>query len=144
MLAPQLPATADFRFTARAYTRWSDEDNMSVLNHAVLLTLIEEARYQYGTHLGLLDSKKPFGFVLGQTNIRFLAPGHGPAPVDIAIRTTKLGRSSFEQAYRISCAETGTIWAEATAAMVMWNLKDRCSCVMHEDFRATMAEFEGL
>ncbi|MBT3340585.1 MAG: acyl-CoA thioesterase [Planctomycetes bacterium] len=144
MLAPQLPDSSDFRFTAHATTRWSDEDNMKVVNHTVLLTLIEEARWQYGKHLGLIDANTPFAFVLGQTCIRFLAPGHGPAPVKIALRTTRLGRSSFEQAYRISCAETGTVWAEATATLVMWNGENRCSCEMPDDFRAALAGFEGL
>ena len=144
MQAPQVPPSSNFRFHARCRTRWSDEDNQGVLNNAVYLTLLEEARFQYFQHLGQIGIHKHFTFVLGQVLVRFLAPGRGPAEVQVAIATVHLGNRSFRQAYRIQDAEDGTVWAEAEAEMVIWDGKQRCSAPMPEAFRQALASFEGL
>ena len=140
MEAPQTPES--FSFRCPLTVRWSDEDNQGVLNNAVYLTLLEEARHAYFSRLGLLEGNR-FPFVLAQTNIRFLAPGHGPAPVEVELATTRLGDKSFEQAYRIRGAD-GTPWAEAEALLVAWDNGARRSCSMSDGFRRAVAEFEGL
>ncbi|MBC8370552.1 MAG: acyl-CoA thioesterase [Planctomycetes bacterium] len=144
MDAPQLPTALEFNFTADCQTRWSDEDNLGVLNNAVYLTLLEEARYQYFSNLDLLHLAKHFNFVLGQTNIRFLAPGVGAAPVKIAVQTSKLGNRSFTQKYRVYCPLTELIWAEAEAVMVVWDQKTRSVSDMPDEFRSKISEFEGI
>ena len=107
-----------------AHTRWADEDKVAVLNNAVFLNLLEEGRFQYFKHLGLLEKPIGFGFLLGQTNIRFLSPGHGPATVTIEITTTRIGNKSFDQAYRL-LGPRGTVWAEAQTILVWWDAKSR-------------------
>ncbi len=144
MQAPEVPPPAAFRFRAHCRTRWSDEDKQGVLNNAVYLTLLEEARFQYFNHLGQIGIHKHFTFVLGQVLVRFLAPGRGPAEVDVDIATVHLGNRSFRQAYRIQDAEEGTLWAEAEAEMVIWDGKNRTSAPMPELFRQAIASFEEL
>ena len=144
MDVPQLPATSEFNFIADCHTRWSDEDNLGVLNNAVYLTLLEEARFQYFSHLELLHLAKHFNFLLGQTNIRFLAPGRGSAQVKVAIQTSKLGNRSFTQKYRLYCPLTDIIWAEAEAVMVVWSQKARSASDMPDEFRVRISEFEGM
>ncbi|PCH78301.1 MAG: hypothetical protein COB96_05595 [Planctomycetota bacterium] len=107
---------------------------MGVLNNAVFLTLLEEARFCYFKHLGLLEHSAKIGFVLGQTNIRFLHPGHGPAELTIEMATTRLGERSFDQAYRV-IGPDGTPWAEAVAVMVWWDHQTRGSCPTPQAFR---------
>ena len=55
MHVPQVPDSSRVRFRCRARTRWSDEDNQNVLNNAVYMTLLEEARHAYFGKLGLLE-----------------------------------------------------------------------------------------
>ncbi len=143
MEAPAVPPSSALRFRARLATRWSDEDSVGVLNNAVYLTLLEEARYRYFDHLGLIRPDHRFRFLLGQTSIRFLAPGRGPAEIEIEMATTALGSKSFRQAYRILGPE-GTAWAEAEAAMVIWDLERRRSAPIPPAFRQRVAAFEGL
>jgi YbgC/YbaW family acyl-CoA thioester hydrolase len=131
------------RFRARARTRWSDEDNQDVLNNAVYLTLLEEARHAYFRELGLLDGNR-FPFLLAQCNLRFIAAGRGGAEVEIDIATTRLGSSSFCQAYRVRDAERGTVWAEAEAVLVCYHPESGRSAPMAPGFRAALARFEGL
>ena len=144
LTAPQIPAESEFRFRARLFTRWSDEDMQGVLNNAVYLSLCEEARYRYFDELGLVGGDRHFPFVLLQSNVRFLAPGRGPAEVEVALRTTHLGGKSFQQAYRIRPAEGEEVWAEAEAVLVCWDPVRRGSAPVPEELREAVAHFEGI
>src|SRR5687768_18623620 len=119
MQAPQVPDSSRLQFRVRARTRWSDEDNQGVLNNAVYLTLFEEARHAYFGSLGFLRENR-FPFLLSQTHLRFLRPGRGGEEVEVELATTRLGNSSFEQAYRVR-AISGEIWAEARALLVLYD-----------------------
>lgn len=141
---PLVPTADQIRYTARCRTRWVDEDNQGVLNNAVYMTLLEEARYQYCEHLGLLAEANHFAFVLARCDIAFLAPGRGPASVEVQIATTRLGNRSLEQAYRVLDAEDGTVWAEAVATLVVWDNDARSSTEMPERFRTVIASFDEL
>jgi YbgC/YbaW family acyl-CoA thioester hydrolase len=146
MDAPHLPQT--FRYHARARTRWSDEDNQAVVNNAVYLTLLEEARHGYFGALGLLAANR-FPFLLAQTNIRFLRPGRGGVELDVAVATTHLGRTSFVQAYRVSPLDAAgapdfeRAWCEAEALLVVVD-RDARPAPMADGFRAAVAGLEGL
>lgn len=130
-------------FTARVRTRWSDEDNHGVLNNAVFLTLLEEARYAWATELGLLHRNR-FPFVLAQTHVRFVAPGRGGVEVEVALATTRLGTSSFEQAYRVRDAQSGAVWAEAEALLVCHDPATGKSRPMTPQFRGAIEAFGKL
>ena len=143
MLHPQVPEPSRIRFRTRSRTRWSDEDNQAVLNNAVYLTLLEEARHAYFQKLGLLEGRR-FPFLLAQTNVRFLRPGQGGREVEIEVATVHLGTSSFQQAYRVREAPGGDVWCEAEAVLVLYDPATGASRPMPADFRRTLAEFEGL
>jgi acyl-CoA thioester hydrolase len=144
MEAPNVPPAAQIRFRAYSRTRWSDEDNQGVLNNAVYLTLLEEARHQYCLELGLIGVQNQFTFVLGQTNLRHLTPGHGPADVEIQIATVHLGARSFHQVYRLGPPGGSIVWAEAEAVLVIWDRENGGSAVMPDFFRKKIADFEGF
>lgn len=145
MQAPQLPPAAALPFRHRLWTRWSDDDALAVLNNAVYFTLCEEARLRWCAELGVLEGAGGFGFVLAATNARFLAPGRGGEEVEVQMGTTRLGRSSFAQAYRVTRAKDGTVWAEIEAVMVSWDPQQRTSVPLPEAFRAAiLAREPGL
>jgi acyl-CoA thioesterase FadM len=146
MHRPQVPESARIRFRHRTRTRWSDEDNQNVLNNAVYLTLLEEARHGYFERLGLLDQNR-FPFLLAQCNLRFIAPGRGAADVEVEALTTELGVRSFQQAYRVRGLDGGrggTVWAEAEAVLVTYDPATGKSIELPREFRAAIAAFEGL
>jgi acyl-CoA thioester hydrolase len=144
METPRVPPSESIRFRAPVWTRWSDEDNQGVLNNAVYLTLLEESRHRYFSRLGLVGADNRFSFLLGQTNLRFLAPGRGPAEVEVEVATTRLGTKSFAQAYRVREAGGGRVWLEAEAALVIWDEQARATAPIPPAFRRAVAEFEGL
>lgn len=143
MQVPQVPLDEEFRFRCRVFTRWSDEDLQGVLNNAVYATLCEEARYRYFEQLQLLEADRHFSFVLLQSNIRFLAPGTGATEVEIGVRTGYLGSRSFRQTYRIRAVESGVVWAEAEAALVIWDPVSRSSAAVPDAFRDAVLALEG-
>lgn len=143
MELPQVPPREAIRFRARARTRWSNEDNQDVLNNAVYLTLLEEARHAYFTELGLLEGNR-FPFLLAQCNVRFARAGRGGADVEIELVTTHLGSSSFRQAYRVREVDGGAVWAEAEALLVCYDPSTGRSAPMTPAFRSALARFEGL
>jgi acyl-CoA thioester hydrolase len=144
MQAPQVPPSDQLKFSAQVQTRWSDEDMQGVLNNAVIATLLEEARYQYFEQLGMLASDHHFTFVLLQSNIRFLAPGHGPCTVRVEMATVHLGLRSFRQVYRVLDSGSGSVWAEAEALCVIWDPQHRSSAQIPADFRQKVVDFEGI
>ena len=132
MQAPNVPA--ELTRAVRVHTRWSDEDNQGVLNNAVYLTLLEEARHAYFEDLGLLGDNR-FPFLLAQSQLRFVAPGRGGVDATVELATTRLGRSSFEQAYRVK-GPAGEVWCEAVALLVCYDPATAASRPMDDDFRA--------
>ena len=142
METPNVPSSDALRFQTRLRTRWVDEDNQSVLNNAIYLTLMEEGRLAYFTELGLMDAAR-FPFVLAAANLRFLAPGRGGCEVLLEMSTIHLGESSFVQAYRIRDGESGEVWCEAIHRLVAWNTQTRVKQPMDPDFRQRIAEFEA-
>ncbi len=147
MQPPEVPPSDTIRFRVRRRTRWSDEDNQGVLNNAVYLTLLEEARHAYFGELGLLDRNR-FPFLLAQTNVRFLRPGVGGAEVEIEVRTTHLGTTSIEQVYRVRPlgpdGAPGEAWCEAQARLVSWDLERGAKAPTGELLRRRVEAFEGL
>jgi len=143
MERPHSPDPGEFRFRTRLRTRWCDEDNQRVLNNAIYLTLFEEARLSYFTQLGLLHANQ-FPFVLAQTNVLFVAPGRGGVEVELEVRTTALGETSFTQCYRVLEGASGALWAEAEARLVLYDPQSGAKRPMPPEFRRAVAELEGL
>jgi len=134
MQVPQVPPSNEMPFQTTLRTRWSDEDNQSVLNNAVYMTLFEEARHAFFGSSGLLSENR-FPFLLLQTNVRFVAPGRGGEAVEVELATTQIGRSSFTQVYRVRC-EAGETWCEAEALLVVVDPRTGRPTPMSDDFRA--------
>ena len=142
MEIPAIPPSESFRFRTRRRTRWCDEDLQGVVNNAVYLTLLEEARHQYFGDLGLLE-RNEFPFVLMQTNLRFLSPGRGGAEVELELKTVEMGRSSIRQYARILDPERGEVLAEAEVLLVSWDGARRAKTTTSPELRAAVEAFEA-
>jgi acyl-CoA thioester hydrolase len=130
-----------FRFSIELPVRWKDIDAVGILNNAVYLTMVEQARYDYFDHLGMLEGTADFNFVLGEVTARYLAPGKAGMVLTIGMRTSRLGNKSFEQEYEVACGDLQL--ARVTARMV-WVDADLSSCVIPDAIRSQLAEFEGI
>lgn len=129
-----------YRFVADVPLRWADVDSEGVVNNAVFLSLMEQARYLYFQHLGLLpDHKVPF--VLAETTVKFLRPGKVGMRTEVAARVGKLGDTSFQMDYEVRAAEE--VLATGRAALVFVDHKMRPQPIPDE-VRQAVAQFEEL
>ncbi len=142
MELPTIPSSGSFRFRTTRQMRWSDEDNQKVVNNAVYMTLLEEARFEYFTGLGLVTDNQ-FPFVLMQTNIRFLSPGRGGEQVVVELKTTGFTRSAFTQVSRIMEIKSGRVLVEAEVLLVSWSNAERKKALTSAAFRATVEGYES-
>jgi acyl-CoA thioester hydrolase len=129
-----------FRFTAAVPLRWVDIDSWGVLNNAVYLTLVEQARYQYFAAQGLLDQGQ-VGFVLAKATLHFLRPGRMGDAIVVAARVSRLGNSSFDMDYEVRAGDTvlatvAAVLVYTDAAVQPQRIPDRV--------RAALAAFEGI
>lgn len=129
-----------YRFEAEVPLRWVDVDSAGVVNNAVYLSLMEQARYAYFTHLGLIEGHE-VPFVLAEATLQFVKPGRLGMKVKVAVRTTKLGTTSFHMEYEVRAGEE--VLCKAKAALVFVN-EQLQPLPLPEGFRETVGQFEEL
>lgn len=129
-----------YRFEIELPVRWSDIDNAGVLNNAVYLTLIEQARFGYFLELALM-AQDNFPFLLGETSVRFLQPGRAGMILRVLARVSRLGNKSLDMTYEVRHGDE--ILATATAALV-WVDETLRSAEIPDAARTRIAEFEGI
>ena len=129
-----------YRFDTEVPLRWVDVDSAGVVNNAVYLSLIEQARYAYFDHLGLMDGHQ-VPFVLAETTVQFLKPGRLGMKTQVAARTSKFGKTSFHMDYEVRSGDE--VLAKAKAALVFVDDAQRPRDVP-QAFRDVVAAFEEL
>ena len=129
-----------YRFDTDVPLRWVDVDSAGVVNNAVYLSLMEQARYAYFSHLGLLQGHD-VPFVLAEATLQFLKPGRLGMNVQVAACTTKLGSTSFHMSYEVRSGDEVLCKAKAVLVIVDQQMKP---CALPDAFRETVAQFEEL
>lgn len=129
-----------YRFSCTQSVRWKDIDAAGVLNNAVYLTFLEQARLLYFRDLELCRGDQ-FPFLLGETCIRYHAPARAGEELLVRARSSRLGNKSFEMVYEICRGPEALATAVATLVWVDENLR---SIPIPEDARLRIAEFEGI
>ena len=129
-----------FRFAAEVPLRWVDVDSAGVVNNATYLSLMEQARYLYFQHLGLMtDHGVPF--LLAETTVKFLRPGRLGMKVEVAARVASLGTTSFQMDFEVRAADE--VLASARAALVFVDAGLRPTPIA-ADWREAIGQFEEL
>jgi acyl-CoA thioester hydrolase len=129
-----------FRFAAEVPLRWVDVDSAGVVNNAVYLSLLEQARYLYFAQLGLLDDHV-VPFVLAEVQLKFARPGRLGMKVEVAARVRQLGTTSFHMDYEVRAGEA--VLATATAVLVFVDADVRPTPIP-PPWRETIGAFEEM
>ena len=129
-----------FRFATAVPLRWVDVDSAGVINNAVFLSLMEQARFLYFQHLGLLQ-RHEVPFVLAETTVKFERPGRLGMNVEVAVRTRSLGSTSLQMDYEVRGDEQAL--ATSRAVLVFVDAAMRPAPVP-EEWRAAIQQFEEL
>jgi acyl-CoA thioester hydrolase len=99
--------------------RFRDLDALGHVNNAVLVTLIEQARFYWWQ--GWLGDK-PFeseGFLIARIEVDYRRPIRLIDEVRVELRCTRIGTTSFDLVYRVFRAQDQALLAEAKTVQVM-------------------------
>lgn len=106
-------------FVHELHPRFRDLDALGHVNNAVLITFLEQARFQWWR--GYLAGR-PFegeGFLIARVEADYRLPILLEDLVRIEVAVTKVGTSSFDLAYRVLRGADGAVFAEAKTVQVM-------------------------
>lgn len=129
-----------FRFAAEVPLRWVDVDSAGVVNNAVFLSLMEQARYLYFQHLGLMTNHQ-VPFVLAEATVKFERPVSLGMKIQVAARTHTLGRTSFHMDFEVRGDDMALVTGKAALVFVDSEMRPR---VIPDDWRSTIEQFEEL
>jgi len=130
-----------YQFAIELPVRWNDIDNAGVLNNAVYLTLLEQARFAYFRELDLIREDDNFPFLVGETSIRFLKPGSAGMTLQVRAAVQRLGNKSFDMAYEVCHGDDLLATAAATLVWIDASLQ---SVVIPNPARSKIADLEGI
>jgi acyl-CoA thioester hydrolase len=129
-----------YRFVVDVPLRWVDFDSAGVVNNAVYLSLMEQARFAYFQQLDLL-AKNRVEFVLAEAKVCFLRPGRFGMQTQVAVRTSHLGTTSFRMHYEVRAGEKVLATGEVALVFVDDAMKPR---PIPDAVRRAIRDFEGL
>jgi acyl-CoA thioester hydrolase len=121
-----------FDFVHRLTTRFNDLDGMGHVNNAVYLTYVEEARIAF---------LRPFGatyddMILARMEIDYRSPLQDGEDVEVGVRCTKVGRTSFDLEYELRAG--GRLVAEARSVQVAYSYQQAAPVPVPDAWRAKL------
>lgn len=123
-------------FTHPIEVRFRDLDALGHVNNAVMVSFLEQARFQWWR--GYLAGR-PFdeeGFLIARIEVDYRQPVLLDDQVRVEVRCTRLGTSSFDAAYRVFRAQDGALLAEAKTVQVMLDFASNRPTPLSEGARA--------
>ena len=99
--------------------RFGDLDAMGHVNNAMIVTYIEQARFQWWrSYLGGRKFQEE-GFLLAREEVDYRMPNLLGEDVRVELHVSRVGNSSFELTYRITKGLAGELFAEGKSVQVM-------------------------
>jgi len=125
--------------------RFRDLDAFGHVNNAVYFTFMEMARVEYFRQIGLLknDFPSPF-FIIAEATCQFKAPIEMDTPLQVQVRVSRLGNSSFDMEYRFVDEASGAVLATGRTVQVTFDYAANRSVPLPDEWRAAIGQFEGL
>lgn len=129
-------------FTHRLTVRFRDCDPLGHVNNAVYLTYLEETRFAHWRAewgFGTADPAPDIpGVILARVEIDYRAQARYGDVLEIRMKVTSLGRSSFTYEYEIVDARGGLV-ATAKSVMVMFDYKTQKPVPLPDRVREMLA-----
>ena len=99
--------------------RFRDLDALGHVNNAVLVTLLEQARFYWWQ--GWLGERgfETEGFLIARIEVDYRRPIRLDDDVRVELRCTRIGAKSFDLVYRVFRAQDQALLAEAKTVQVM-------------------------
>lgn len=112
-----------FPFAMRVDVRFRDLDGMGHVNNAVYFTYIEAARTEYMMKVAGITRLEDVDWIVASANLNFRkAVGYGD-PIEVRVRPTKVGTTSYTLYYEIWDTGKNELVAEGETVLVSFDYK---------------------
>src|SRR5882672_7864442 len=110
-----------YRLTAGIDVRFRDTDGMGHVNNAVYLTYLEVARERYWREVFGLTDYRAVDIIMARVEIDFRAPIVAGDTIVVGIRTSAIGRKSFDFLYEGARMQDGAVVFASRSVQVMYD-----------------------
>lgn len=143
MPAISLPDAQLFAFSSPVHIRWADIDALQHVNNAVYLSYFEQARIDYFRDVVKWDWDA-LGMILASNTVHYLAPLFPRDKARILMRTSRLGRKSFEMEYLVEkeTKDGPKIITYASAVLVAYDYRNDQTVNLPQSYREDIEKFE--
>ena len=118
-----------FDFVRREHVRFRDVDSMGHCNNAVFLTFCEQARIAFLRSLGPTTEH----LILARAAIDYRAPLFEDDEVEVGVRCSRVGTSSFELEYQVRAGDR--LAAEGSSVIVSYDYERGAPTPIPEHWR---------
>ncbi|TVR63695.1 MAG: acyl-CoA thioesterase [Gemmatimonadales bacterium] len=136
------PSDTQFHFEHRVPVRFRDIDVGGHAHHSQALVYMEEARTQYWGQVASVDDPARIDYILAEALVRYHERILYPDLLRVQVRTTAVGRTSFELEYRVLAGD-GRLLASGRTTMVLYDYTEGRSRRIPDELRARFEAFEG-
>jgi acyl-CoA thioester hydrolase len=132
-----------FRYTYHIDIRYADLDVLGHVNNAKYFTYMETARVRYFADVVGWDGQwHTLSIILARTSCDFKLPlGYGDG-VKVCVRTSRLGKKSFDMAYALIREQDEALAAIGISTQVAYDYETRQSIPIPDSWRAKMVGYE--
>jgi acyl-CoA thioester hydrolase len=134
-----------FKYKTTIEMRFADFDMMGHVNNSVYFSYMEVGRIKYWRHAIKWDWKKT-GVVIGTASIRYILPIFLEDTIQMYVRTSRIGKSSFDLEYLIVKLVHGkeVICSKGMTSCVAFDYTLKQATPIPQKERAKMIAFEQL
>jgi acyl-CoA thioesterase FadM len=134
----------DFQFTLPYVVRIADINYGGHLANSAVLNIFQDARIGYLAEVGPYSELDlgGCGIILPEAHIQFRAEMFLRENLQVGVRCTRIGRSSFQLEYRIE--RGGELTAEGETPVICFDYQKRKPVRLPAAFREALAAFENL
>jgi acyl-CoA thioester hydrolase len=137
-------ALPGYAFSAFMRVGFDETDAQGVVYYGRYLPYFDRARVEYLRHLGLLHALPEHQeFVMRRSTQEYEAPARFDHPLEVYVRTGRIGRTSLTLDYRALHALDGTLLAVADQVMVLIDARSRTPIEVPASWREAIGQFEG-
>jgi acyl-CoA thioester hydrolase len=131
-----------FRFHHSAEVRFRDLDPMGHAHHSTILIYIEEARAAYWRKVAGRATVGDIDYVMADASLQFRGRIFYPGRIEVGVRVSRLGRSSFGMEYELRSA-AGELLATAQTTQVMYDYGEARSKPIPQELRERLERWES-
>jgi len=122
-------------FSIRFTVRFRDIDALGHVNNAVYFTYMESARTEYWLTRFCTDDLRRLNFIVARAECDFKKAARFGDELEVGIKTSSIGNSSFVWDYEIKKAQTGELLATGKTIQVYYDYTSERSMPVPDDVR---------